>query len=259
VLGLVVSACTSSADADVDPELAAMSARARASSEEKQAERLITNFFRAIQERNHYALYALFAPDDECRPGRIEELLVGVTPGIAETSEVEVDDVSMRPIGNTYSVAFTLIEHQGAAEKELVYEEFFPIEETGSRWRFSADLCEWLAAPDGDAGVQQEMGLALEALQLFFADNESYLASDNDLRYYASGLNITLDELALMPGEVLLASADQQALLIGQGITGGWYCIAVADGFDPRYGSGPTFEDVAFLEACLDGSSTGGW
>lgn len=261
VLGLVVSACTSSADADVEDDLSALSARTPVSTEEAAVSRLIENFFSALQQSNHYALYAMFTPDDQCRPGRIETLLANVTPGIAETSEVEVDDISLRQIGATYSVTFTLIEHQGASEKELVYDGFFPIEETSTRWRFSANLCEWLSAPagQGDAGVQRELTAAIAAMQTFYGEHATYLASGNDLRYYASGLSVTMDELALLPGDVLVVPGDQQALLLGQGIEGSWYCVAFDTGADPLYGSGPAFEDVAFYESCAESATTGGW
>ena len=255
VLGLVASACTSSAGADDD--LANITARPRVSSEETQTARLIENFFTALQERDAYALYALFQQDDQCRPAKIESLLAGVSLGIAETSEVEVDDVELRAVGSTQSVSFTLIEHQGASEKELVYSTFFPIEQT-DRWRFAANLCEWLVSPSGDAGIQQELGLALSALQAFYAEHGSYLASGNDLRYFASGLSATLDQTALMPGEVLIVPGDQQALLAGQGVTGAWYCIAAAiDG--PFYGTGDTVDEVIFFESCAAEASTTGW
>jgi len=261
VLGLVVSACTSSADADVESDLSALAARTPVSTQEAAVSRLIENFFSALQQRNHYALYAMFTPDDQCRPGRIETLLANVTPGIAETSEVEVDDISLRRVGATYSVAFTLIEHQGASEKELVYDGFFPIEETFTRWRFSANLCEWLSAPagQGSAGIQQELATAIAAMQTFYQEHATYLASGNDLRYHASGLNVTMDELSLMPGDVLVVPGDQQALLLGQGIEGGWYCVAFDTGADPLFGSGGAFEDVAFYDSCVEGGSTGGW
>jgi hypothetical protein len=259
VLGLVISACTSSADAGVDDELAALSARPRVSTEEAQVSRLVENFFGALQQRNAYALYALFTPDDQCRPAQISTLLSNVELGIAETSEVEVDEISVRPIGSTNSVSFTLIEHQGASEKELVYDEFFPVEQM-DRWRFSANLCEWLAAPaDGDASVHQELGLALAALEAFHAEHGSYLASGNDLRYYASGLTVTMDELALMPGDVLVVPGADHGLLVGQGVGGGWYCIAVGLETGTVYGSGPTVEDVIFFETCVEGASASGW
>jgi len=261
VLGLVISACTSSADADVENDLAAISAQVPVSTQEAAVSRLIENFFTALQERNHYALYAMFTPDDQCRPGQIEALLVGVTTGIAETSEVEVDDISIRQVGATHSVTFTLIEHQGASEKALIYDRFFPIEETFTRWRFSANLCEWLASPsgEGNAGVQQQLVAALTAMQAFYGEHANYLASGNDLRYHASGLNVTMDELALLPGDVLVLPGDQQALLLGQGIDGSWYCVAFDTGLEPLFSSGPAFDDVAFYESCVDGATTGGW
>jgi len=261
VLGLVISACTSSADADVEDNLAAISAQAPVFSQEAGVSRLIENFFSALQQRNHYALYAMFTPDDQCRPGRIDTLLDGVTPGIAETSEVEVDDISIRQVGATHSVTFTLIEHQGASEKELVYDRFFPLEETFTRWRFSANLCDWLASPSGkgDTGVQQQLVMALTAMQAFYGENATYLASGNDLRYHASGLSVTMDELALLPGDVLVVPGDQQALLIGQGIDGSWYCVAFGTGADPLYSSGSAFEDVAFYDSCVEGATIGGW
>lgn len=259
VLGLVASACTSSADAGQEAELAAMATRSPVSSEDTQAARLIGNFFKALREKNHYALYAMFTPDDACRPVHIEALLAGVEPGIAETSEIEVDEVTLHQVGTTYSVSFTLLEYQGADEKRLVYDEFFPIEQSeGSRWRFAADLCEWLASPEGDE-VRSELSEALSALQSFYAEHGTYLATGNDLRYYVSGLDVTVDELDLEPGGVLLTPGDQQALLLGQGSGGGWYCIVAAAGLDPGYGAGPTFDAVGSIEACLTVSSTGGW
>jgi hypothetical protein len=260
VLGLIASACTSSADADIDAQMAALSATPRMSSQEAQAARLVEDFFAALQQRNAYALYALFSPDDQCRPARIAELLDGVDIGIAETSEVEVDDIQLRPVGAYSSLSFTLIEHQGAADKELVYEEFFPAEQLDNRWRFAANLCEWLAAPtDGDYSVRQELELAMAALEAFQADYGTYLASGNDLRYYASGLNATMDELALMPGDVLVVPGDEQALLVGQGIGGGWYCIAVGMETGPVYGSGSSIEDVIMFDACAANASASGW
>jgi hypothetical protein len=260
VLGLIAAACTSSADADIDAQMAALSATPRVTSEEAQAARLVEDFFAALQQRDAYALYALFSPDDQCRPGRIEELLTGVDIGIAETSEVEVDEIALRPVGSFTTMSFTLIEHQGAADKELVYDEFFPAEQLGTRWRFAANLCEWLVAPtDGDYAVRQELQLALTALEAFQAEYGTYLASGNDLRYYASGLNATMDELALMPGEVLVVPGDEQALLIGEGIGGGWYCIAVGMETGPVYGSGSSIEDVIMFDTCAENASASGW
>ncbi|MCJ7726597.1 MAG: hypothetical protein MUP76_09465, partial [Acidimicrobiia bacterium] len=179
--------------------------------------------------------------------------------GIAETSKVEVEELSMRPVGTVYSLSFTLIEHQGASEKELVYDEFFPME-MQDRWRFASNICEWLVAPTGDgAAVQQELGLALAAMQAFFAEHQTYLASGNDLRYYASGLTATMDELALMPGDVLVVPGDQQAVLVGQGGGGGWYCIAIGMETGPVYGSGSSIEDVILFETCTANASSSGW
>jgi len=257
VLGLVAAACTSSAGAD--DQLAALSARPRISTEEAQATRLVEDFFASLQQRDAYALYALFTQDDQCHPDDIESLLDGVTLGIAETSDVEVDELSMRPIGSVYSLSFTLIEHQGASEKELVYDEFFPME-MQDRWRFSANICEWLAAPSGDgSAVQQELLLALAALEAFHAEHQTYLASGNDLRYYASGLTATISELELMPGDVLVVPGDEQAVLVGQSAGGGWFCIAVGTGTGPVYGSGSSIEDVVLFEACTAGASAAGW
>lgn len=260
VLGLVATACTSSADADVDARLAAMSAAPRVSVEEVQATRLVENFFAALRQRDAYALYALFTPDDQCRPARIDGLLSQVELGIAETSEVEVDEITLRTVGSAYSLSFTLIEHQGASDKELVYDEFFPATRSDGRWRFAANLCDWLAAPsDGDAAVRSELTLALAAFEAFYAEYGTYLASGNDLRYYASGLSATMDELALMPGEVLVVPGAEQALLVGQGVGGGWYCIALEAGADPVYGSGPTVDDVILFDPCAADGSTAGW
>ena len=76
----------------------------------------------------------------------------------------------------------------------------------------------------------------------------------------ASGLAPdVLKRLWLEPGEVLLTPGDQQALLLGQGSGGGWYCIVAAAGLDPGYGAGSTFDAVGSIEACLTVSSTGGW
>jgi hypothetical protein len=258
VLGLVASACTSSADAEDD--LSTISARAPVSEAEAGVERLVVNFFRALQERNAPALYALFTPDDQCRPGQIADLIANVTVGIAETSEVEVDDLEMRTEGAGTSISFTLIESQGASEKELIYEEFFPVVESGLRWRFDADLCGWLAAPlgEGDAEVQDDLATALIALEAFRAEYGSYQASGNDLRYYASGLSATVDELALAPGMVLVVPGEQQAMLIGQGTGGTWYCIAISDG-EKAYGSGSTFEEVMMWDTCLASASPEPW
>jgi hypothetical protein len=65
--------------------------------------------------------------------------------------------------------------------------------------------------------------------------------------------------MALAPGTVLLAPGDQQALLIGQGSGGGWYCIAAGAGADPGYGSGSSFDAVGSPEACRSASSPTGW
>mgnify|MGYP001824565583 CR=1 FL=1 len=254
VLGLVVSACTSSAAADED--LANLTARPRISSEEAQAARMIENFFGALRQRDAYALYALFQQDDQCRPALIEDLLAAVELGIAETSEVEVDDLELRQVGATQSVSFTLIEHQGASERELAYATFFPIEET-VRPRFAANLCEWLASPGGDAAIQAELRLALDALQAFFAEHGTYLASGNDLRYFTSGLSATMDQTTLAPGEVLVVPGDLQALLVGQGVTGVWYCIAVGTEGGPVFGSGDVVDDVILFESCLAGAVAG--
>ncbi len=256
VLGLVVSACTSSAGADED--LANLSARPRVSGEEAQAARLVENFFGALQQRNAYALYALFQPDDQCRPGRIGSLLATVELAVAATSEVEVDDLELRPVGPTQSVSFTLIERQGADEREFAYATFFPIEQT-DRLRFAANLCEWLASPAGDGAIQQELALALAALQAFYGEHATYLASGNDLRYFASGLNATLDQTALAPGDVLIVPGDQTALLAGQGVTGAWYCVAVGLEDGPVYGSGSSVDDVILLETCAAEASVAGW
>ena len=257
VLGLVVSACTSSAAADPNP--ATGSALSHTSTEEAQATRLVRNFFASLQQRSAYALYALFSPDDQCRPGQIETLLTDVSLSIAETSDIEVEDLSMRATGSTYSLGFTLIEYQGASEIQVEYTEFFPIEQT-DRWRFAANLCEWLAAPsDRGAAVRQQLDLALTALQAFYAEHYTYLASGNDLRYYASGLNATMDELALTPGDVLVVPGDQHALLVGQGVGGGWYCIAVGEEMGPVYGTGSTVDDVILYEACAASASASGW
>lgn len=257
VLGLVAAGCTSSAAAD--DQLAALSARPRVSTEEAQAIRLVENFFASLQQRDPYALYALFTQDDQCHAADIEALLGNVTLGIAETSDVEVDELSMRQVGSAFSLSFTLIEHQGASEKELVYDEFFPME-MQDRWRFSANICEWLAAPSGDgSAVQQQLALALAALQAFHAEHQTYLASGNDLRYYASGLSATMDEMALMPGDVLVVPGDEQAVLVGQSGGGGWYCIAVGMDTGPVYGSGSSIEDVVLFETCAANASSSGW
>ncbi len=256
VLGLVVSACTSSAGAQNDSTT--LPARPQVSTEEAQATRLVEDFFSSLQQRNAYALYALFTPYEQCRPAQIEALLANVSLGIAETSEVEVDEMAVREVGSSYSLSFLLIEHQGASEKQLEYTEFFPLQQT-DRWRFAANICEWLASPSGDNAVQQELTLALTALQAFYEEHQTYLASGNDLRYYASGLTVTMDELALMPGDVLVVPGDQQALLVGQGVGGGWYCIAVGMDTGPVYGSGSTVDDVILYESCTAGASASGW
>jgi len=259
LLALTASACTSSAGADFDAPLAGASARTPVSAQEAQAARMITNFFRALQERDHYALYALFTPDDECRPARIQALLADVEPGFAVTSTLEVSRVTLRKVGAAHSASFTLIENQGADQKELAYDEFFPIQETGTRWRFAADLCGWIIDPEGGAAIRLELEKALAALQAFHAEHGSYQATGNDLRYFASGLKITLDEAALIPGDVLLVPEDDRALLIGQGIAGGWFCVVIAAGAAPGYGSGPDYGDVAVFESCLIEAATGGW
>jgi hypothetical protein len=68
-----------------------------------------------------------------------------------------------------------------------------------------------------------------------------------------------MDELALMPGDVLVVPGDEQALLVGQGVGGAWYCIAVGLGTGPVYGSGSTIEDVILYETCAAAASAGGW
>ncbi|MFH2072815.1 MAG: hypothetical protein ABIJ75_08205 [Actinomycetota bacterium] len=256
VLGLVAAACTSSAGAENTP--APLAAGSGVSTEEAQATRLVEDFFASLQQRNAYALYALFVTDDQCRPPHIEALLADVELGIAETSEVEVAEMTMREIGSSYSLSFVLIEHQGASEKELEYKEFFPLQ-MADRWRFAANICEWLASPSGDSAVQEQLGLALTALQAFHDEHDTYLATGNDLRYYASGLKATMDELAMMPGDVLVVPGDEQALLVGQGVGGAWYCIAVGLGTGPVYGSGSTIEDVILYETCAAAASAGGW
>jgi len=259
LLALTASACTSSAGADFDAPLAAASARTPVSAQESQAARMITNFFRALQDRDQYALYALFTPDDECRPARIEALLADVDPGFAVTSKIEVSRITLRKVGTTYSASFTLIENQGADQRELAYDEFFPIKESDTRWRFAADLCAWIIDPEGGAAMRRELEKALAALQAFHAEHGTYQATGNDLRYFASGLKITVDEAALIPGDVLLVPEDDRALLIGQGIGGGWFCVVVAAGAEPGFGSGTDYEDVAIFESCLIGAATGGW
>jgi hypothetical protein len=62
-----------------------------------------------------------------------------------------------------------------------------------------------------------------------------------------------------MPGRVLLTSGVDQALLASQGATGTWYCMAITADEPELYGSGPTYEQVAFWETCLESASAGGW
>jgi hypothetical protein len=259
LLALTASACTSSADAEFDAPLAGASAPTPVSPQEAQAARMITNFFRALQDRNHYALYALFTPDDECRPARIEALLAEVEPGFAVTSKIEVSQVTLRTVGTTYSASFTLIENQGADQRELSYDEFFPMQDADARWRFAADLCGWLVDPEGGEAMRRELEKAVASLQAFHAEHGTYQATGNDLRYFASGLRITLDEAALIPGDVLLVPEDARALLLGQGIAGGWFCVAIAAGAEPAYGSGPDYESIAVFESCLIEAAAGGW
>ena len=68
-----------------------------------------------------------------------------------------------------------------------------------------------------------------------------------------------MDELALMPGNVLVVPGDQAALLVGQGVDGGWYCIAVGMDTGPVYGSGSSVEDVILYETCTESASAGDW
>jgi hypothetical protein len=68
-----------------------------------------------------------------------------------------------------------------------------------------------------------------------------------------------MDELALMPGDVLVVPGDLQALLVGQGVGGGWYCIALGMDTGPVFGSGPTVEDVIYFEACTEDATVSGW
>lgn len=254
VLGLAVAGCTASAGAG--DELPSAPVARSMTPDEASAARLVENFFRALQQRNAAALYALFEQDDQCHPSNIEERLVGVTMSIADTSEVEVEEITLRPIGATTTVTFELIERQGSAEKLIAFEEFFPVVTDGVRWKFDANICEWLTGPDAE--IQSELLLALAALEEFRLETGTYLATSNDLRYYASGLNLVTDEMALTPGSVLLSSGADQALLIGQGTGGGWYCIALA-GDKTLYNSGPSYENVAVWEGCIDQAVTGGW
>ena len=70
-LTLVAASCTSSAEAENDgPELGATSLF---SADENAIARLIENLFRAINEEEEYAVYAMFTPHDTCRPADIAE------------------------------------------------------------------------------------------------------------------------------------------------------------------------------------------
>lgn len=255
VVGLIVAGCTSSAEAG--DELPTVPVAAAVNPEEAAAARIIENFFRSLQQRDAYALYALFVQDSECHSADIAAGLEGMTTSISPLSDVEVTDITLRQIGETTAAGFDLVEIQGTSEKLVTFEEFFPLTNDGGRWKLDANICEWLTGPDVE--IQSEMQLALAALEEFRTDTGTYLAGENDLRYYASGLKLVTDEMTLTPGTVLLTPGVDQALLVGQGTGGGWYCIAVADDAPPLYSSAPTFEEASLWETCTDQATTGGW
>jgi hypothetical protein len=254
VLGLIAAGCTSSAEAGDD--LPSVPVARSTTPDEASASRLVENFFRSLQQRDAHALYALFEQDGECRPPDIEQRLVGVQTSIADTSEIEADNITLRQVGVTTELTFDLIERQGTSEKLIPFEQFFPVNTLGTRWKFAANVCEWLTGPDVE--VQNQLRMAESTLEEFRLDTGTYLATPNDLRYYASGLKVIDDEMALTPGTVLLTPGAAEALVVGQGTAGTWYCIALT-GDGSLYGSSPNFEDVALWEGCAQLGSTGGW
>lgn len=258
-LAFAAAACTSSASAG--DEVLDLGAAPLVSSDENAISRLIENFFRAIGEGEEYAVYALFTPHEECRPADIAELLPAIETGVSPESDLGVEQLDLRRVGEATSISFSLVEHQGSSQKELVFEEFFPVVFDGSRWRFDADLCRWAGEPAGetDGQVRDELALTLVAVQAFHDEWATYLATANDLRYYVSGLNVVDTDLELTPGVVLLTPGVEDALMVGQGQSGVWYCVALLGAGSPAYGSGSGFEDVATIDGCLSTASVSGW
>jgi hypothetical protein len=255
VAGLIVSGCTSSAEAGSDLPTAPVTRSM--TGEQAKAARLVENFFRSLQARDAHALYALFVQDDQCHPGDIDARLDGVTTSIADGADIEVESIELGAVGATTTVTFELIERLGASEKLIVFEEFFPLTNDGMRWKFDANVCSWLEGPDTE--VQDELLLAAAALAEFRLETGTYLATSNGLRYFASGLNVVTDESLLAPGSVLLSSGIDEALLVGQGTGGAWYCLALSGDDLALYGSAPAYEQVAFWETCLEQASSSGW
>jgi hypothetical protein len=258
-LTLVAASCTSSAEAENDgPELGATSLF---SADENAIARLIENLFRAINEEEEYAVYAMFTPHDTCRPADIADRLPTIQTGVSPESDLEVQALKLREVGGATSLSFDLVERQGSSQKELVFEEFFPVVFHGQRWRFDANVCLWADEPAGatDSGVRDELLATLTAAQAFYEESITYLATANDLRYQVSGLSVVDVDLDLTPGKVLWISDIEEALMIGQGQSGTWYCVVLIGAGTPAYGSASSFEQVATVDGCLSTASPSGW
>jgi hypothetical protein len=254
VAGLIMSACTSPAEADSDDLPSAPVAR-RMTGDEADIARLVENFVRSMQQRDAHALYALFTQDDQCHPKDIEALLDGIERmSIDDGAEIEVVDITLQPVGATTTFTFDLAERIGASEKVTTFDRFMPVVNDGMRWRFASDVCAVLL--DDDTEAQEEALLGQAALEEFRLDTGTYLATPNALRYYASGLNMVTDASMIYPGSVLLTAGTDQALLITQGATGAWYCIAMTGEQQALYGSGPNYDDVALWETCTENVTT---
>jgi hypothetical protein len=258
-LALVAAACTSSAEAENDG--LELSATSLFSADENAVARLVENLFRAINEGEEYAVYAMFTPHETCRPADIAARLPSIQTGVNPESDLEVQALKLREVGGATSISFDLVEQQGSSQKELVFEEFFPVVFDGRRWRFDANLCLWVDEPPdaADSEVRDEMLATLTAAQASYEESATYLATANDLRYHVSGLSVVDVDLDLTPGTVLWLSGIEEALMIGQGQSGTWYCVALIGAGAPAYGSASSFEQVATLDGCLSTASPSGW
>jgi hypothetical protein len=258
-LTLAASACTSSAGAEDDA--LEVGSTSLFSSDEASIARLVENFFRAVALEEEYAVFAMFTPHDGCKAADIAVRLPAIDTGVSPESDLEVSRVKLREVGTSVSISFDLVEKQGTSVKELSYEEFFPVVFDGTRWRFDADLCLWVDEPPGaaDGEIRDVLLATVTAAEAFHDEFATYLASANDLRYEVSGLKVVDSDLELSPGWVLWLPGIEDALMLGQGKSGTWYCVALIDAGSPGYGSGSGFEEVASLEGCLSTASVSGW
>lgn len=260
LLALLASACTSSAGAGEStfvPPAPAVNAKDAA------AGSLIEAYYASLGRGSEYALYAMFVPvDDRCGPDEIADLISAGPAALFRDAEFEVQAVDLAVAGDFTNPAFDLVERRGTSEKVVRIDRFLPIVDFGDRLRFNADACEWFThfgTANGDVSIREELQRALDAVVQVVADQGDYFVSVSDLRLHASGLRVVDNAADLTPGGVVVLSAPDQVVLAGQGLSGTWYCVALADGAPARYGAGLDFDSVADWELCAAASTTGSW